>query len=39
MIIGVAVAIIGLGFSIMKKIDLFRREQSRQKGLPMDEED
>lgn len=31
--------IIGLGFYAMSKIDRFRRERSRQKGLPMDEED
>jgi len=32
-------AIIGLGFFAMSKIDIFRRERSRRKGLPMDEED
>ena len=27
------------GFYIMKKVDVFRKEESRRKGLPMDEED
>lgn len=31
--------IVGLGFYAMNKIDIFRRERSRQKGIPMDEED
>lgn len=29
----------GLGYYIMGKIDKFRRERNRQKGIPMDEED
>jgi len=33
------VVIIGMGFYAMNKIDIFRRERSRQKGVPMDEED
>ena len=39
MLFVVAIVIIKVGFNVMKKIDLFRREQSRQKGLPPDEED
>lgn len=35
----VGVLIVGLGFYAMNKIDIFRRERSRQKGIPMDEED
>ncbi len=35
----VFVFIIGLGFYAMNKIDIFRRERSRKKGVPMDEED
>lgn len=31
--------IIALGFYAMAKIDIFRRERSRKKGFPMDEED
>ena len=38
-IIVVFIVIIALGFYAMGKIDIFRREQSRKKGLPMDEED
>ena len=37
--IAVGVLIVGLGFYAMNKIDIFRRERSRQKGVPMDEED
>jgi len=33
------ILIIGLGFFVMDKIDKFRKERSRWKGLPMDEED
>jgi len=39
MLFVVAAVIIKLGFNVMKKIDLYQREQNRQKGLPMDEED
>ena len=39
MLFVVAIVIIKLGFNMMRKIDLYRREQNRQKGLPMDEED
>jgi len=36
-VLGILIA--GLGFYVMHKIDIFRRERSRQKGFPMDEED
>ena len=35
----VVALIVGLGFYAMNKIDNFRRERSRQRGIPMDEED
>ena len=38
-IVVVFIAIVALGFYAMGKIDIFRREQSRKKGIPMDEED
>lgn len=33
------ILVIGLGFFVMDKIDKFRRERSRWKGLSVDEED
>ena len=38
-IIVVFAFIVGVGFNVMGKIDQFRREQNRKKGIPMDEED
>ena len=38
-VIVVGVLIVGIGFYAMSKIDIFRRERSRQRGVPMDEED
>ena len=38
-VIFVFIFISGLGFYAMGKIDKYRRERSRQKGFPMDEED
>lgn len=37
--IAMGALIVGLGFYAMNKIDIFRRERSRKKGVPMDEED